>query len=419
MPAHDLQANVAGDGLAGLDATEQQLDAVELVAQALGDRVHALGGRDALVGDGDLEGERGAGADLPGLDDAGAELERGRFLAIDATGPVDLCGADAGGDRGVLGEREVAGDRGELGLASRDILFAREAPGDLVGDADLGVAQGGRALAGLAADGRAGEVTQLQAAGGLLGAWAFVFGGRQMGDLGELAAAIEALAVVVVGDAVDVGEFDREQAEVGLDAGGLDRPVAGDQVLGDGELERQLGAVEVLGLDQLDGALAEARAADHDATLEVLDRSADDLRGARGLLVDEGDHRGAGRQVEVGVGGLGLAAHGRAHDDELAAGDQTIEHGDGLGEQTAGVVTQVEHDALQDLALVARELLEGVADLFAAVLLEGAELEVGDAAGQQLGGDALDADDLAGEGEGEGLLAAADLEDHVRVDRAA
>jgi hypothetical protein len=71
-----------------------------------------------------------------------------------------------------------------------------------------------------------------------------VFGGREVRDLGGLAASLEALAVVVVGDAGDVGELDGEQQQVGLDAGGLDRAVAGDEVLGDGELEGELAAVE-------------------------------------------------------------------------------------------------------------------------------------------------------------------------------
>jgi hypothetical protein len=121
-----------------------------------------------------------------------------------------------------------------------------------------------------------------------------------------------------------------------------------------------------------------------------------------------------------GLAGSRLAAEGGADDDELAAGDQGVEDLDGLGEQAAGVVAQVEHDALEAFSCLWGQVLEGGADLLAAVLLEGDELEVGDLAGEELGDDALDLDDLAGDREGQGLVAAADLDDSpwCRWDRA-
>jgi hypothetical protein len=216
VPAHHVEAEVAGLGLAGLDVADQQLDAVELVARAVGEHVDAVDGGGTVVADLDPQGEGVAGADLPGLDDAGDEAEArgGAYLAADLALPVDLGRGDRRGDRGVLGESEVAGDRGEARLTGGGVHLADQLLGDLVGDADLGISQGRRALAGRAELGRAagaGEVAQLQALGGSGGGWLLVLGGREVRDLGGLAAPLEALAVVVVGDAGDVGELDGEQ----------------------------------------------------------------------------------------------------------------------------------------------------------------------------------------------------------------
>jgi hypothetical protein len=97
VPAHHVEAEVAGLGLAGLDVADQQLDAVELVARAIGEHMDAVDGGGTVVADLDPQGEGVAGADLPGLDDAGDEAEArgGAYLAADLAGQSILVAAIA------------------------------------------------------------------------------------------------------------------------------------------------------------------------------------------------------------------------------------------------------------------------------------------------------------------------------------
>src|SRR5690606_38818549 len=92
-------------------------------------------------------------------------------------------------------------------------------------------------------------------------------------------------------DALERAQLDRQQLHVRDHADALNPAIAGDSVLGDGQLERDFAAVRG-GLAQLlDRALAEARAAEDDPAIEVLERATDDLRSRGRALVDQRDDR--------------------------------------------------------------------------------------------------------------------------------
>jgi hypothetical protein len=158
-----------------------------------------------------------------------------------------------------------------------------------------------------------------------------------------LADEVEALAAVVGG--VVLGDEDGDRLEVGADADRLDRDVARGEVLGDGQLEGELLVADLAVVEDLDRALAERAAADEHGAPEVAQRAGDDLGGAGRALVDDHDQRHVGEVVAV-VGGELLAGR-RAADgrDDRAGLDEGVGDLDGGGEQAAGVVAHVEHDA--------------------------------------------------------------------------
>ncbi|MEZ4448723.1 MAG: hypothetical protein R3B09_04520 [Nannocystaceae bacterium] len=242
-------------------------------------------------------------------------------------------------------------------------------------------------------------------------------GRRQVGDLRALALPLEAALIVVADDPRDLGDLDRVEGEVGLDADGLDPVIAGDLVLGDGELEGELLAVGGDRLEHLHRPLAEGAPADDDAAAERLEAAGDHLGARRRLLVDEGDDADPGVDQDLGLGRLGLAPGRRPDDHQLALGHQDVDDLHRLGEEAAGVAAEVEDEPLQR----ARGLHRGdrLAGLLGGVLLEDGHPQVGDVAGEAGGDHRLDPDDLADDLEGLDLAAALDLEDHLGVDRPA
>ena len=166
--------------------------------------------------------------------------------------------------------------------------------------------------------------------------------------------------------------------DVGRDPGALLRPAAaevaaaGGEVLADRDVERA--AVGEL-LDLLEDALAERAGAHHRRAVAVLQRAGDDLRRRGRLAVDEhgdrdlGVDRGARRLEHV------LGPRAAARGDDLALGDEDRRHQDGLVEQAAAVVAEVEDDRLGALA---DQAAHGLADLAVGARGEAGELDVGD-----------------------------------------
>ena len=104
-------------------------------------------------------------------------------------------------------------------------------------------------------------------------------------------------------------------------------------------------------------ALAERAAADDEGAVVVLERASHDLARARGVLVDEHDHRlvleraacaGAVLAVEVAAAAAGV-------DDHLVLGEELVGDADRHLHQAAGVVAEVEDEAFHALRFEAAE----------------------------------------------------------------
>ena len=156
---------------------------------------------------------------------------------------------------------------------------------------------------------------------------------------------------------------------IGIDALGLDR-AAGRRVV---PCRRQPdGAVAAERNDGLDGALAERAGAENRRALVVLQGAGDDLRGRGRTAVDEDDQRlalgeVAGLRVEA-LRILSVAAAGR---DDLAAVEERVRHHDGLVEQAARVVAQVDDEARQLVGADIRgQLLDAAAKALIGLLVE-------------------------------------------------
>ena len=86
--------------------------------------------------------------------------------------------------------------------------------------------------------------------------------------------------------AVRVTEGFRDQLDIGLDAGGLDRDAAGRVIARRGQLER----VAVIQVEHgLHRTLAEAASAHEQGALVVLQRTGNDFRGRGAAAIDEDD----------------------------------------------------------------------------------------------------------------------------------
>src|SRR5262249_3563904 len=216
---------------------------------------------------------------------------------------------------------------------------------------------------------------------------------------------------LVLGDAL------RDQLDVGRDADGLDRFIAGGQILGDGKLQ---GRAVLERVDRLDAALAEGLAADDDRAVVVLEGAGHDLRGRGRAVVDDHDDGIVG----LGVAGGGLVFFedlivGADGQDDGALGEKLIRDVDRLVEQAAGVIAQVDDQALEVFAAVAHRL-EVAVHLASGLFLEALDPQDTDVAVRalrQLGLHGFDLDVGAGQGEVEGILDA--LPRHGDRDRGA
>jgi hypothetical protein len=142
----------------------------------------------------------------------------------------------------------------------------------------------------------------------------------------------------------------------------------------------------------------------NERALVVLERTRDDLGGRRAAAVDEDDHREVGiRPGLVREVLLLLVLETAVRVDDEARVEEHVRHLHGLREEAAGVVPEVEDDAL-DAARLLVELLDRALEVVVGPLLELRHAQVAVALLQHLRLDALDLDDLAGEARVEELL---------------
>ena len=138
--------------------------------------------------------------------------------------------------------------------------------------------------------------------------------------------------------------------------------------------QRQAGVFAQV-VDGLHQALAEGGFAHDQGAVVILQRAGDDLRGRSGVAVDQHDDGEGLAAVAVGgrvvLVGIGASALG---DDGLALGQQVVADIDRLAQQAAGIVAQVEHQALQ-----IAEAVDGLVHLLAGGLLELGQMDVADA----------------------------------------
>ena len=127
----------------------------------------------------------------------------------------------------------------------------------------------------------------------------------------------------------------------------LDAATAGDVVLGGGELDRPIVGQLHRRLHQ---PLAVTLDPHHHGTVEVLERTADDLRGGSRLRIDEYRQRNLGVKwlVRSAVDDL-LAARiaPTCRHDLLASRDEEVHDLDGLVDESASIVTQVQDEPTQ------------------------------------------------------------------------
>ncbi len=106
-------------------------------------------------------------------------------------------------------------------------------------------------------------------------------------------------------------------------------------------------------VDRLHETLAPGGSADHQTDVVILNPSGEDLGRRRGAAVDQDDHRFGNRRVAavggVGLGGI-LGASAR-DDDRRALRQELVGDVDGLIQQPAAVVAQVEEQPLHPLRL--------------------------------------------------------------------
>ena len=125
----------------------------------------------------------------------------------------------------------------------------------------------------------------------------------------------------------------------------LDEPARGRVVVIGGQRQAGVFAEVVDGLHQ---AFAEGGFADDQGAVVILQRAGDDLCRRGGVAVDQHDD-GEGLAVVAVGGGVDLIGIGASalRDDGLALGQQMVANLDRLAQQAAGVVAQVEDQALQ------------------------------------------------------------------------
>jgi hypothetical protein len=168
--------------------------------------------------------------------------------------------------------------------------------------------------------------------------------------------------------------------------------------------------------------LAEGARAHERGAAVVLQRAGEDLRGAGAVLVHEhhdGERRARARGVRAGLVLRGaVAPPGRDDDPAL---QELVGHEDRLVEQPAGVVAEVQHEALEAPAGLAGERVEGAVDLDAGAVLKALEGDVAHALGEHPRLHAAHPHHLAHEGQSQriGDPAAPQHHPHPRARRAA
>ena len=216
------------------------------------------------------------------------------------------------------------------------------------------------------------------------------------GRLGRGRAALVLQRVVQVGFAVGqvvdflvAGLLDQN---VRRDAEALDRAAGRRVVARRGQAK---GAVVAHRDDGLHRAFAEAAGAEDDGAAMVLQRAGDDLARRGGAAVDQHDQRqAAGHVGAAGVPALALVGVAGAGGDDLAVGDEVVADVDSGIEQAAGVVAQVEDEALE-VVVLGFQLLDRLLQLRLALFVEAGEADIADVAVKR-GFHHLDVDDLAG-----------------------
>src|SRR5439155_6145304 len=134
--------------------------------------------------------------------------------------------------------------------------------------------------------------------------------------------------------------------DIGPNALGLDRAAGRREIPRRGEPQRAVARAEWN--DGLYRTLAEGARADDGAPLVVLQRACDDLRSRSRAAVDQHDERLAVDEIAgPGVEALGLLRVAAAGRDDLAPLQKRIRHRDRLIEQSARIIAQVEHVALE------------------------------------------------------------------------
>lgn len=221
----------------------------------------------------------------------------------------------------------------------------------------------------------------------------------------------ELVPVLAAEDGLFFTETDVDR-DVRGDADAVDGEVGGGEVFGGGEADADGGvAGGVDGLDGLDGAFTVGGFTDEDGAAEVFEGAGDDFGGTGAVAVDEDDEGEAGVVVasagfEEGAVGGGAAAFGG--DDDGTFGDEASGDLDGGLKEAAGVVAEIEDEAVH---AVGKEFAEGLVELGRGFFAELDDAEVAGAVGAagELGKEAVtadggDIDDFADDGDIAGFL---------------
>ncbi len=128
-------------------------------------------------------------------------------------------------------------------------------------------------------------------------------------------------------------------------------------------------------VDGLHQALAKGGFAHDQGAIVILQRAGNDFGGGSGVTIDQHDD-GEGLAAVAMRRGVVLIGVGAAalRNDGLALGEQVVANIDGLAQQAAGILAQIENQTLE-----VAEAIDGVFHLLAGGLLELREMDVADA----------------------------------------
>ena len=173
--------------------------------------------------------------------------------------------------------------------------------------------------------------------------------------------------------------------------------------------------------DGLHRPLAEAARPQKHGTPVILERTGHDLRGRSGAAVDQDHNRQAFGQITgAGVVALGILFDPAARRHDLAALQEGIGDGDGLVQQSARVVAQVEDETDQLVAQLLLDLGHRGFNARCRLLGEAGDPDIADAAVLDAVAHRLDPDDVTRDRDLEGFLVATlDGQLDVRADRTA